>query len=243
MKTTFKNMIKDYLKTHDHVTTSEAFALFKRHNPEIKKSTVNWRLYELVQRGMIRRAGRGLYVSGQKDDYCPFISDEVKALSQSIRSSFPLLAYAIWNTDQIKGFSQHIPAVSYTIVDVEFEGVSAVLEKLKENHDHVYNGTLKPMLTEILPDLKQAVIVKTLVSEAPILQVDTVPSPSLEKILVDLFCDSLLFDYLQGHELLHIYRNTLNQHMVNTTRLFRYAARCGKQNEIKQLINQIIGNK
>ena len=243
MKITFKNIIEDYLKTHDRITTSEAFALFKQHQPEIKKSTVNWRLYELVQRGVIRRAGRGLYVPGHKDDYQPFISDEVKELSQLIRSAFPLITYSIWNTDQIKGFSQHIPAVSYTIVDVEFEGVFAVIDKLKENHNHVYNGNSKSVLTEILPDLKQAIVVKTLVSEAPILQIDNIPSPSLEKILVDLFCDSGLFDYLHGHELVHIYRNILNQYTVNITRLFRYAARRGKQNEIKLFMNQIIGNK
>lgn len=239
----FEESIKNYLKKHDFITNEKAFSIFKKYHPDIKKSTVNWRLYDLVQRRVIKRAGRGLYMWGAHENYHPIIHNDIKKVSNLIQSSFPLISYCIWHTDQIKEFFQHIPVVYYTIVEVEYDGISAILNKLKESLDNVYNANSKSTIKEILPDISQAVLVKTLVSEAPISVFDNVPSPLPEKIMVDLFCDSELFAYLQGNELYYIYQNILNNLTINKTRLLRYAARRGKKPEINAFLNQIIGNK
>jgi len=243
MKKSFQNIIEDYFNKHERITTSEAYSLFKIHMPKINKSTVNWRLYELVKRGIIKRAGRGIYLAGERKVYHPVLSKEIKTISQLIHTTFPLISYCIWSTDNIKEFAQHIPAVSYTVVDVEQDGLSAVRNRLKENYENVYNGNSKLFIQEMLPDLPKAILIKTLVSEAPIKVVDDVPSPLPEKMLVDIFCDSTIFDYLQGNELIHIYRNVMDRFTVNTTSLLRYAARRGKKREINGFLNQIIGNK
>ncbi len=243
MNESFQNIVNDYLKKHEQITSAEAFSLFNKFVPGIKKSTVNWRLHELVQRGVIKRAGRGVYLRGQASEYHPFISEEIKTLSQTIRSSLPLINYCVWSTDSIQEFAQHISRVSYIIVEVEKDGESSVLNLLKENLENVYNGNSKLFIQEILPDLSKAIIVKSLTSEAPIKIVNDVPVPLPEKILVDIYCDLNLYEYLQGNELYHIYQNYFDRYTINKTKLLRYAGRRGKKKEINENINQIIGNK
>jgi hypothetical protein len=83
------------------------------------------------------------------------------------------------------------------------------------------------------------VVVKNMVSEAPTESVEGVKVPSLEMILVDLFCDKRLFKAYQGNELAHIYRNIFSQYSVNMTKVVRYAARRGKKPEIEEFINSL----
>jgi len=61
-------------------------------------------------------------------------------------------------------------------------------------------------------------------------------TPSLEKILVDLFAEPALFYYLQGPELMHIYEHAIGNYTVNFTRLFSYAKRRQKEQAIRQFI-------
>ena len=83
------------------------------------------------------------------------------------------------------------------------------------------------------------VVVKNMVSEAPTETVEGVKVPSLEMILVDLFCEKRLFKAYQGNELVHIYKNIFSQYSVNMTKVVRYAARRGKKPEIEESIKSL----
>jgi hypothetical protein len=87
----------------------------------------------------------------------------------------------------------------------------------------------------------EAIIVKTLISEAPLQNVQTMPVPTLEKILVDLYSDSDIFYFLQGKEMLTIFENALEKYTVNIDRLLRYAARRNRKEELQKIIAQING--
>ena len=63
-------------------------------------------------------------------------------------------------------------------------------------------------------------------TESPIEQVDGVPSPTLEKLLVDIEKDAD-FQYLQGAEAARMRENAESLYYINTTRLNRYARRRG----------------
>ena len=66
------------------------------------------------------------------------------------------------------------------------------------------------------------VVVKNKVSEAPTESVEGVKVPSLEMILVDLFCDKRLFKAYQGNELAHTYLkhgNSMNMEIRNDSKL------------------------
>jgi hypothetical protein len=84
------------------------------------------------------------------------------------------------------------------------------------------------------------VVIKKLITRSPIgkrtenkLKVST---PLLEKILVDLFAGEKLFYFYQGSELMHIYENAINNYTINFTKLFSYARRREREQEIKSFI-------
>lgn len=90
------------------------------------------------------------------------------------------------------------------------------------------------------------VVIKRLVTRAPINKQKNkkavVPIATLEKIMVDLFADESLFHFYQGSELIHIYEKIIDRYNINLTKLFSYAKRRRKEQEIKQFINNHIPN-
>jgi hypothetical protein len=67
-------------------------------------------------------------------------------------------------------------------------------------------------------------------------EVEKFYTPLLEKVLVDLFAEEKLFYYLQGSELIHIYENAINKYAINFTKLFSYAKRREREQDIKQFM-------
>jgi hypothetical protein len=54
-------------------------------------------------------------------------------------------------------------------------------------------------------------------------------------ILADIFKDRE-FAYLQGNELLSVFRNAVEHYTINLSKLLRYADRKGKKEEIRSFI-------
>lgn len=90
----------------------------------------------------------------------------------------------------------------------------------------------------MLPDFDYPVIVRNLVSESPLNVINEIPTVTIEKLLVDVFCDPE-FDFIKGSELTEVYVDAFYKYTVNMNRLLRYAARKGKKQEISNFINKI----
>ena len=68
------------------------------------------------------------------------------------------------------------------------------------------------------------------------------PIATLEKIMVDLFADENLLHFYQGSEMVNIYEKIIDRYSINFTKLFSYAKRRKKEQEIKQFIGNNIPN-
>ena len=79
---------------------------------------------------------------------------------------------------------------------------------------------------------ESAIILKTLISKSPTQRVDTVTTTTLEKLIVDLYCDKKLFTAFQGSELIHIVDNAQSRYSIDFTKLLSYAKRRRKETEI-----------
>ena len=86
---------------------------------------------------------------------------------------------------------------------------------------------------------KRSFIVKPLVSEAPIQEVNGVNVPTIEKLLVDIQCDRDFF-YLQGQETLYMLQNAFTNYNVNVGMLLRYASRRNIKPQIEKYIREIV---
>ena len=86
---------------------------------------------------------------------------------------------------------------------------------------------------------KRNVFVKNLVSEAPLQKIDGIPVSTLEKLLVDIYCDQD-FSYLQGSEYVRIAENAMTIFNINKTKLLRYAKRRGAKEELEEIYNNLL---
>jgi len=237
-----KNNFVQHFKNRKSFTNEEIFSYFREIEHGIKRSTVNWRIYSLISQGILVRTARGIYELGSEKKFIHQILGKQKQISSEIKKNFPLVSYCLWNISAIKEFSQHIFNAEFLIIEVEREAVSSVYNSIKEFNINTFNNPSQDFMEEFVLSAGNSIIVKPLVSESPLISVIDIPVPSLEKILVDLVADTDIFFFLQGSEMLNIFGNAVEKYTINSDKLLRYAKRRGKDNKIRELINQINGN-
>ena len=82
------------------------------------------------------------------------------------------------------------------------------------------------------------IVLQSLVTKSPVIEVNTLTTVTLEKLLVDLLSDKKLFATFQGSELIHIVNTAYNRYSMDFTRLFHYAGRRRKEFELMELLKQ-----
>ena len=70
--------IKNKFVGSEIIVTDDLYRFYQSEEPEINKSTVNWRIYELVRNGILQRIGKGKFVVGKSIYYLPEISKRDK---------------------------------------------------------------------------------------------------------------------------------------------------------------------
>ncbi len=218
-------------------TTSDIFQFYQQFAPEMLKSTVNWRVYELVNRDVLERIGKGKFRLGSGILFTPGLNTKHFKISAAIKDKFPFISFCIWDSSFIKEFSQHISKTSLTLVDVERGSEESVSYLLKEQFTQVFLMPAKNMLNSFVYDLKKSIVVRTLVSEAPYREVRNIPVATLEKIIVDIFTDEE-FAYLRGNEMTIIFRTAFERYTISESKLTRYADRKRKKEQILDFLKE-----
>ena len=90
----------------------------------------------------------------------------------------------------------------------------------------------------MMEDLHDFILVKPLITEAPLYLENGIMLPNLEKILVDHEADKE-YQYLSDEDIQREYQRAFEVYPVNTSRLLRYAGRKGKKDESLQHIARI----
>ena len=206
---------------------------------QTKPTTVNWRIHSLVQRGVLQRVGRGKYRLGQSQKYVPEILPKQKTLYKKIRKSFPFADVCVWHTSVFNEFMQHQAGKFYYLAEVEKETAEAIFYFLKEKNLSVFLNPKQEILDRYIPENKDVFIVKSLVTEAPTQQTDDIITITLEKALVDIFCDETLFATQQGAEMRTIFNEALSKYTVNESKMLRYANRRKRKVDFEDYLKSI----
>ena len=112
---------------------------------------------------------------------------------------------------------------------------------LPKYQGRIFISPTKEIATTYIDLGKENIIVKPLVTEAPLALDDKVPVPTLEKLLVDTRVDDDFY-YLQGYENLEMLRTAISHYDVNKNRLLRYADRRNAKDSIIKDIETIQNN-
>jgi hypothetical protein len=228
-----------YFRKKKVFTTRDLEAYYISREGSIKRNTLNWRVHYLIGKGVLTRTGRGQFRIGKEKTFEPELSPLIRKLDKHLKKSFPFLKFCLWDAEQIRGLSQHLPSLKLTIVDVERDGTESVFHSLQDKYKNVFLLPDKEVMDTYVIHSKDPIIVKALVSESPVYEVDGITTASIEKILVDVYFEEE-FESLHGSEMLHIFTNAFERYPINTGKMLRYADRKRKKSELK---NFLISNK
>jgi hypothetical protein len=193
----------------------------------------------LVQMGILTRVGRGKYIVGQEKKYIPEVSKSFKTLNKKIKSQFPFLDCCIWSTSVFNEFMLHQPFKFYNLVEVDKEATESVFFFMKESKYSVFIEPDLDTLYKYVPEEKETWIVKSLVTEAPVQEISGIKTITIEKMLVDLFCDPITYNTQQGSEMERIFKEAFDKYSINENTMLRYADRRRKKKELDGYLNKV----
>ena len=235
---TFKSKFKDI----ESISVRDIFSFYEKYNSKVKKTTINWRIYKLVDNGIIQRIGRGKYKLGKQKEFKPLVSEDTQNLYLKLKEEFPFLDISIWSTKWIAQWMLHIPNNYETIIEVEKGSEENVFYFLSDIRDNVFLNPSKDILDKYANRNESIVIIKNLITDAPLQNIEQVKIPSIEKILVDLILDAELYAAYQDRDLDSIIENTFQYNTIKKDTLLRYADRRRKKPYIKARIYKKIMN-
>lgn len=236
-----ENKLIEEFKDRDAFSREELFDFFRCFEPNLKEGTFGWRIYDLKKKNIIKSIQRSYYTISYKPKYKPEISKVILKLARVISERFEDVKYCLWDTDWINEFSQHQSGKKLIIIEIEKDFVESLYYMLNDAFRfELYLNPDEKTIEFYISESQSPVIIKKLITRSPIAKRTEKRikfyTPLLEKILVDLFTESKLFYFYQGAELMHIYENVLKNYTLNYTKLFSYAKRREREQDIKQFI-------
>jgi len=230
---------QQYFKDHPVFTTDDIKIFYNKGTTGVKDTTVNWRVYALVQQGVIERISRGLFRLGVAKPYRPALSRSLKTLYHKVQSAFPYASCCIWDTAWLNEFTQHQFSHSFIVLELERDACEPAFHQLQAIRKSVFLKPSSQVMEQYVTNEPRPVIIKPLISQAPVMETDKIYIPTLEKILVDLYCDTDIFYAFQGLELQHIWQNARHQYTLQEDKLLRYAGRRKQQPAITHWLSQL----
>jgi hypothetical protein len=237
------NQLKAFVETREIFTNSDLYRFYRSQEQDISDTTLNWRIHNLVQKGYIKRLGRGVYSWGESKEFVPDIDNTLMRVNSILVKEFPFAKSCLWDTSILNQWMLHQPSHFYTLIEIEKDALESVFNVLKENYSNIFLRPDKDVLERYASNKSNTLLLLPLISEAPIQEVSVrqhkkISTVTIEKLMVDIFCEQNVFAAQQGSEMAFIYNNILSSYTVNFNRLFRYAARRKKKTVIVNYLNE-----
>lgn len=239
-KITEHKLIEEF-KDRASFTREDLYDFYRFFEPDLSEGTFSWRIYNLKNKNIIRSIKRGLYKISRKPVYKPEVSLNLLKLAKRVGGKFADARHCIWETEWLNEFLKHQSTKRYTIIEIEKEFTHSLYYELKDLQiNELFLNPDEKVIEPYIAESKSPVIIKKMITRSPIVNRTEnrvkFHTPTLEKILVDLFAEEKLFYHLQGSEMVHIYENALSNYTVNFTKLFSYAKRREREQEIKEFM-------
>ena len=238
MTTDISSIINTEFKNQQVFTKNDLVKLLRRYFPtSTNEGTIGWRIHDLKERGTINHLGRDTYSLSIHKNYEPDISGEAKELYQNVKKALPYTGLCIIDTRWLNEFMLHQVFRTYLIIEVEKEATPTVFKRLIELSDEVFLNPRKEMFEYYIANTENPIIIKPLISESPLIEVDQIRVASLEKLLVDCICDTEVYG-AQYQEATAIFENAREKYTINTGRIRRYARRRNRSVEIARFLSK-----
>jgi hypothetical protein len=230
------NTITRELGSKGRFTKTELQNVLEKLYPGKNKNTLRWKIHDLKKKGLITNVTRGIYtLADQKRSYLPEIPSEAKDLYKAIRHELPYTELAVTHTGWFNEFMLYQAFRTYLVIEVEMEAAASVFNRLSEQGKKVFLDPDREIFDLYISHTENPIIVKPLISESPLVELDDIKIASLEKLLVDCICDTEIYS-AQYQEVDSIFESVVEKYAVNIGRLKRYGRRRNKTGKIAELI-------
>jgi len=240
----FKSIEKifEYLRLREYFTAEELFHRYRLYEPNLNRNTFKSRIRELKRKNLLRDVMRGIYTLSDKPYFKPEISEDIKKITNLFKRQYPEVLYCAWSTLWLNNFTIHQVVSSFNILEVENDVIDSIFYNFQEKGLSVFLQPDKESVYRYVVPKEGSIVIIPLITRAPTLVLDDTDVPSLEKILVDTFCDQELYFIFSGSELINIYRYAYKKYALNFSRLLSYAERRKRKSEIREFIIQNLDN-
>lgn len=223
----------------EYITRDELYEFYRLYEPDLSPATFSWRIHNLKEKNILQSVKRSIYTLMGKKLFQPTTTPKLKALGIKVTKEFPAANNCVWSTRWLNEWTIHQSGRFLTVVEVEASATESVFYFLKDaNYKNVFLNPTEDIIEKYIYEHEETIIVKTLVTKAPIQQKKHLSVPTLEKILVDLFIDKKLYVPFQGGELINIFNTVYINYGINITKMLRYAKRRGKGEAMIEFITK-----
>lgn len=233
-----KQELVDYFGYDTPFSSKELYEFYNKDKRDLNKNTFRWKVYKLKSQNIISTLRRGIYILDNREPFNYYINNNMKRIFNIINREFPKLDICIWSTEWVHSMMNHQPFTSITIVEVDKDILDIAFNLLKEKFNNVYLSPNIQQIERYILD-ENVIVVKSILKEAPITKFEKIRVAKIEKILVDLFFESNLFQTYQGKELINIFENAYSKYNINNTTLYRYSKTRGIKDKIDDFIDNI----
>lgn len=236
------NFIEEF-RNHKEISLKEIFDYFYSQDMTNDKS-ITALLSRWTKQGILFRVKRGGYVlTNERKKLFKLSADKTeKRLAKIFETKYPELKYVVWHTDCLNRLMIHQHFSPFYIFETESEILESVFYLFKDNKLNVFMGGNEDDLQMYMYNTDNPIILRKLISRSPLVKKEKVSHPEIEKILVDIFIDRKLFNFIQDSELDHIYNAVFEDYVVNISKLLNYADRRKAKVNIQNYIRQTIHN-
>ena len=208
----------------------------------IERAKLSWFLSKLCRNGKLRRVGRGIYTLQSSNTFLVKANAKVRSLYRSLLGQYPFADFCVYSGNVITPLLHDMMPNNTIYVETNRDTIQSVFDMLLPKYNgRIFLAPTKEIATTYIDFSKENIIVKPLVTEAPLTLDGKVPVPTLEKLLVDTRVDADFY-YLHGYENMEMLRTAINHYDVNRNRLLRYADRRNAKDSIQKDLETIKNN-
>lgn len=137
--------ILDYAEVHHDFSLGDLFA-YLQEKTGIKKSSLSWYLFKLVNENALVRTGRGTYAKVMKQVFSPQPIEEVKEVYGLLQSDFPFAKFCVYQGDIIAPLQHHLSSNRIIYVETDRDSTETVFNFLKGKQRNAYLRPDKKMI-------------------------------------------------------------------------------------------------
>lgn len=241
MESLLNNQLKLYFKDTLILSKKDIAAFYRRFDPMLTQTTLNWRIHCLLKAGIIFQMARGLYSFQPQQKFSFKPTKRLLIFQKYLQQNDLGDGLYFFDVDLLNPFRRKTIESTTLLVWSKLKDKTRQLSTCNDLKNYcITTNSKKNNLRQNTPEIK--VFVLREISEAPKTkngkQFSKIPPP--EKIIVDMIVHPTLFHINHSSEISEIILNMSQVHSFNTSMIFRYAARRNRKTEIQHYLSAVL---